>query len=41
VVEKVGERVTKVAPGDHVVLSWGCCGKCTSCKSGKDSYCLD
>jgi aryl-alcohol dehydrogenase len=41
VVEKVGARVTKVAPGDHVVLSWGCCGKCTSCKSGKDSYCLD
>jgi aryl-alcohol dehydrogenase len=41
VVEKVGAGVTKVAPGDHVVLSWGCCGKCPSCKSGKDSYCLD
>ena len=41
VVEKVGARVTKVAPGDHVVLTWGCCGKCPSCKSGKDPYCLD
>ena len=41
VVEKVGARVTKVKPGDHVVLSWGCCGKCTSCKAGKDPYCLD
>ena len=41
IIEKVGAGVTKVAPGDQVVLSWGCCGKCTSCKSGKDSYCLD
>ena len=41
VVEKVGARVTKVKPGDHVVLCWDCCGVCTSCKSGKDSYCLN
>jgi aryl-alcohol dehydrogenase len=41
VVEKVGARVTKVKPGDHVVLSWDCCGTCTSCKSGKDPYCLN
>jgi len=41
VVEKVGARVTKVKPGDHVVLSWDCCGTCSSCRSGKDTYCLN
>jgi aryl-alcohol dehydrogenase len=41
VVEKVGTRVTKVKPGDHVVLSWDSCGHCKACKSGKDSYCLN
>jgi aryl-alcohol dehydrogenase len=39
VVEKVGARVTKVQPGDHVALSWMCCGTCPSCKSGRDPYC--
>ncbi|UCG15057.1 MAG: alcohol dehydrogenase catalytic domain-containing protein, partial [Deltaproteobacteria bacterium] len=39
VVEKVGERVSKVKPGDHVALSWDCCGTCPSCKSGNDPYC--
>ena len=39
VVEKVGPRVTKVSPGDHVALSWTCCGTCPSCKSGNDPYC--
>jgi aryl-alcohol dehydrogenase len=40
VVEKVGKRVSKVKRGDHVALSWMSCGKCTSCKAGKDSYCV-
>jgi aryl-alcohol dehydrogenase len=39
VVEAVGKRVTKVKPGDHVALSWCCCGSCPSCKSGNDPYC--
>ena len=39
VVERVGAQVTKVKPGDHVVLTWGSCGTCTSCKAGKDPYC--
>jgi aryl-alcohol dehydrogenase len=39
VVEKVGNRVTKVQPGDHVALSWGCCGACSACRSGNDPYC--
>ena len=41
VVEKVGARVTKVKPGDHVVLSWDRCGRCSSCMSGGDPYCLN
>jgi len=41
VVERVGARVTKVKPGDHVVLAWDYCGACTSCKSGKELYCLN
>ena len=39
IVEKVGVQVTKVKPGDHVALSWTCCGACPSCKSGNDPYC--
>jgi aryl-alcohol dehydrogenase len=41
VVEKVGKRVTKVQPGDHVVMAWSSCGACISCKSGNDAYCAD
>jgi len=41
VVEKVGARVTKVKPGDHVALSWDCCGTCSACKSGHYTYCQD
>ncbi len=41
VVEKVGARVNKVKPGDHVVLAWDCCGTCSSCRAGKDPYCLN
>lgn len=39
IVEKVGIRVTKVKPGDHVALSWDFCGACPSCKSGNEPYC--
>ena len=39
IVEKVGAQVTKVKPGDHVAMSWTCCGGCPSCKSGNDPYC--
>jgi aryl-alcohol dehydrogenase len=39
IVEKVGSQVTKVKPGDHVTMSWMCCGACPSCKAGKDPYC--
>jgi aryl-alcohol dehydrogenase len=41
IVEKVGSRVTKVKPGDHVVLAWDYCGACPSCKAGKELYCMN
>jgi aryl-alcohol dehydrogenase len=41
VVERVGSRVTKVVPGDHVVSSYLSCGACTSCAKGLPAYCLN
>lgn len=39
IVEEIGSAVTKVVPGDHVVLVSSSCGKCKSCISGKPTYC--
>ena len=39
VVEAVGDGVQKVAPGDHVVLTYPHCGVCDQCQSGKPTYC--
>ena len=39
VVERVGARVQKVAPGDHVVLSFLSCGTCPACQRGMPAYC--
>ena len=40
VVERVGQSVTKVQPGDHVVMSYGRCGRCANCLGGYPYYCL-
>lgn len=40
VVEKVGKNITKVKPGDHVVLTFVSCGQCINCQQGHPSYCL-
>ncbi|HEX2728126.1 MAG TPA: NAD(P)-dependent alcohol dehydrogenase [Rubrobacteraceae bacterium] len=40
VVEEVGDGVTKVEPGDNVVLTFASCGKCATCLRGKPTYCL-
>src|SRR5919205_4206268 len=40
VVERVGEGVTKVQPGDHVVLSFASCGECPNCACGRPTHCL-
>jgi len=41
VVEQIGPRVSKVRPGDHVVLSFMSCGKCRMCEQGRPNNCLD
>lgn len=41
VVEAVGSAVSKVTPGDHVVLSYGSCGTCPSCDDDAPFYCHD
>ena len=40
VVEAVGDRVTSVQAGDHVVLSFASCGQCRSCRTGHPAYCV-
>lgn len=41
VVEQVGSAVTKVKPGDHVVMSYLTCGVCPSCKQGEPYHCVE
>jgi S-(hydroxymethyl)glutathione dehydrogenase/alcohol dehydrogenase len=42
VVEEVGEGVTDVAPGDHVIFSFiYMCGKCRFCVAGRPVLCLE
>lgn len=41
IVEKVGSNVSKVEPGDHVVLSYASCGTCENCLAGNYGYCID
>jgi aryl-alcohol dehydrogenase len=40
VVELVGEGVTQVAVGDHVIIGWPSCGECANCLEGEPRYCL-
>jgi S-(hydroxymethyl)glutathione dehydrogenase/alcohol dehydrogenase len=41
VVETVGEGVTSLRPGDHVVTLFSPqCGECVNCRSGKTNICL-
>jgi Zn-dependent alcohol dehydrogenase len=42
VVEEVGSAVTKLAVGDHVVLTTlGNCGRCDACDRGQPTHCRD
>ncbi|MGW0201115.1 hypothetical protein [Nonomuraea sp. NPDC003201] len=34
-----GEALVRVAPGDHVVMSYDSCGWCGRCVTGAASYC--
>lgn len=40
IVERVGDGVTRVAPGDRVVVEWPWCGECRNCLEGEPRYCL-
>ena len=40
VVEAVGSRVRKVAPGDHVVMTFLSCGWCETCQAGPTLFSL-
>lgn len=39
VVEAIGEGVTTIAVGDHVVMGWPYCGTCRNCRRGEHRYC--
>lgn len=39
VVEQVGDGISKVKPGDHVVMTYNSCGTCPSCSDHASSYC--
>lgn len=39
IIEKVGQSVTSLAPGDHVVMGFAHCGKCSQCLSGHPYVC--
>ncbi|NUU24500.1 MAG: NAD(P)-dependent alcohol dehydrogenase [Streptomycetaceae bacterium] len=39
VVTAVGDGVTYVRPGDHVVLTFNSCGGCRMCAQGRPAYC--
>lgn len=39
IVEQIGANVTKVQPGDPVVIAPSSCGRCSYCLSGHPSYC--
>lgn len=39
IVERVGEAVTSVESGDHVILSYAYCGECRHCTDGHPSSC--
>lgn len=39
VVEAVGSSVTRVVPGDQVLLSFTSCGQCGNCRDGHPAYC--
>jgi aryl-alcohol dehydrogenase len=39
VVEKVGARVKKIQPGDHITMSYLSCGACDPCIKGHPTHC--
>ncbi len=40
-VERTGASVTRLAPGDKVVLTYDACGTCPACSSRRPAYCAE
>ncbi|RDL41438.1 uncharacterized protein BP5553_01417 [Venustampulla echinocandica] len=41
IVVKTGSKVRTTSPGDHVLLTYTCCGNCKYCNNKDTSYCYD
>lgn len=41
IVERIGDKVTKVKVGDRIAISFRSCGSCRKCKSESAAYCKD
>ena len=42
IVERIGDGVTNVTPGDFVILNWrAVCGQCRACLRGRPWYCFN
>ncbi|KAK0113500.1 hypothetical protein ONS95_013756 [Cadophora gregata] len=41
VVVKTGREVRNTSAGDHVLLTYTCCGECKYCKTHESSFCYD
>jgi len=41
VVVQVGEKVSRLQAGDHVVLTFNSCGSCANCRADMPAYCYD
>lgn len=41
IVERIGPDVTRLVPGDRVILSANFCGECPSCRVNAHSYCYE
>jgi aryl-alcohol dehydrogenase len=39
IVERVGASITKVRPGDRVIITFRSCGQCQRCREGDAAYC--
>ena len=39
IVDALGDGVTEVALGDHVIIGWPWCGTCSNCLDGQPRYC--
>ena len=41
IVMEIGKNVSRVKPGDKVVLTFGSCGSCQCCVQGEQAYCYN